>query len=295
MSHHADAIPRLETFILEPPGLGTALRISIAQPVMPVLAATSDAPVAVIYATDADYHFGTVIDAARMGAYSSDVAPAVIVGIGYAEENGDLDFVSSRRFLDFYSGERRSFDAGAYGRFEFGGADAFLAALRDHVIPFVEKHVPRIDPARRVLLGTSAGGHFATYAMAKDPTLFSAYALMSPVLVNPQDPADDVLVRMIAELPEDHIPAATRIFLSAGSLEEEPGTMFAHLAINGNARRLCAVLAQRGLAADYVEFADETHVSVNGAAINRALRLVLPVTSKPDWQAALAATPDADG
>jgi predicted alpha/beta superfamily hydrolase len=283
-----DAIPRVETFILQPPGLDVALRVSIAQAVKP-LHTPADGPVAVIYATDADYHFGSVIDAARMGGYGSEVAPAVVVGIGYANENGDLDFVSARRFTDFYSGPRRSFNAGAYGVFEFGGADAFLAALRDHVIPFVEGRVARVDPTRRVLLGTSAGGHFAAYALAQAPGLFHAYALMSPVLGDPQVSGDDGLVRAVAELPDGTFPVGTRVFLSAGSREEDPGTMFAQLAIISNAHRMRAALVRHGVATDLVQFADETHVSVSGAAISRALRFLLPVHVKPDWQAAMAA------
>lgn len=294
-----DAMPGIEHFIIEPPGLGVALRISIAQPVRPVLDTRPDSRNAIIYATDADYHFGTVADAARLGSYGGDIAPAVVVGIGYAEESGDLAFVSKRRFLDFYRGPRRSFDAGAYGSFEFGGADAFLAALRDHVVPQVENHVSGIDPTRRVLLGTSAGGHFAAYALAEEPGLFQGYAMMSPMLVDPQSLSDGMvtrsrgdgaMVRLIEDLPEGTLPSGLRVFLSAGALEEDPGTMFADFKVNSNAYRMRIALAGHGVTTDYVQFAGETHGSVSGAAISRALRFLLPpIDPSMDWQAALAA------
>ncbi|WP_411339218.1 alpha/beta hydrolase-fold protein [Sphingopyxis sp. J-6] len=287
----------IETFVIEPPGLGTALRISIARAIQPAVGASDD-PTAVVYVTDADYMFGTVVDAVRVGSLGGELAPAVVVGIGYAEEKGDLAFVSTRRFLDFYRGPRRSFSAGAYGSFEFGGADAFLAALRDHVIAAVEGHVAGIDPARRILLGMSAGGHFASYAMAEAPELFQGYALMSPMLVDPQSlvegalpqaAGDPVMVRLIEDLPA--LPTGLRAFLSAGALEEDPGTMFADFAIISNALRMRAALARHGVETRFTQFPDETHGSVTGAAIGRALQFLLPpVEGKPDWQAALAAS-----
>jgi predicted alpha/beta superfamily hydrolase len=284
------AMPGVEIFIIEPSGLGVALRISIAQPVKPAVGPRPDSPNAVVYAPDADYLFGTVVDAARVGSFGGELAPAVIVGIGYAQERGDLEFVTRRRFLDFYRGPRRSFDAGAYGNFEFGGADAFLAALRDCVIAKVEQYVPGIDPARRVLLGTSAGGHFAAYLLAQHPRLFQGYALMSPMLVDPQSPRDGAMVRLIEDLPDGALPPGLRVFLSAGEHEEDPGTMFAEFAINSNALRMRTALARHGVATEFVQFAGETHGSVTGAAIRRALRFLLPpVDPKPDWQAALAA------
>jgi predicted alpha/beta superfamily hydrolase len=285
---------------VEPPGLGVGLRISIAQAVKPAIGSDSLGHTGVVYTTDADYLFGTVVDAARLGSFGGDLAPSVVVGIGYADETGDLEFVSKRRFLDFYRGPRRRFDAGAYGSFEFGGADVFLTALRDFVIAKVEQRLPMIDPQRRVLLGTSAGGHFAAYVLAQDPGLFQGYALMSPMLVDPQSPTDGELtpsagagamVRLIEDLPSGALPSGLRVFLSAGEDEENPGTMFAAFAINSNLLRMRTALARLGAETELKQFAGETHGSVTGAAISRALRFLLPpVVLKTDWQAALANT-----
>lgn len=289
----AGALPGVETFVVTPPGFDVALRISVARPVQPAVGEVDTG--AVVYVTDADYKFGTVVDTARIASYGGDTAPAFVVGIGYAEESGDLAFTSRRRFLDFYRGPRRAYDAGAYGRFEFGGADAFLAALRK-VIAAVELHYPQIDPARRILLGTSAGGHFAAYALAEDPAFFAGYGLMSPMLLDPPAPGaapaagDGEMVTLIDGLAEGALSPDLRIFLSAGELEEDPGTMFASFKVNSNALRLRAALARRGVQTAYAQFAGETHGSVSGAAISRALRFLLPpVSGAPDWRAALDA------
>jgi len=292
LARSTDAIPGVETFILDPPGLGTALRVSIAEPAAPVLGPPPKGPIAIVYTTDADYCFGTVVEAARVGGSAGDLATAIVVGIGYAEESGSLTFTGKRRILDFYRGPRHSLDMGAYGSFEFGGADAFLASLRDHVIPQVERRIRAIDPARRVLLGTSAGAHFAVYALTQDPGLFRGYGLMSPVLVDfPPSPGDGSLVRLIQDLPDGALPPGLRVFLSAGALEEDPGTMFAPFAIISNAYRMRAALARHGATTEFVQFAGETHTSASGAAISRALRFLLPpLEPGPDWQAALATT-----
>jgi len=271
------AIPAVETFDLAPPGLGTTLRVSMAWPAKPVLGPAPEGPLACVYATDAGYCFGTVAEAARVGGHCGDMAPALVVGIGYAEENGDLSFTGRRRIADFYRGPRRAFDMGAYGRFEFGGADTFLEVLRDHVMAEVERRVPGLDPGRRVLVGTSAGGHFAAHVLTRQPTLFQGYALISPVLTDyPPAPGDGALVRDVRSLPAGALPAGTRVFLSAGEREEDPGAMLAAFEIIGNAYRMRSALAQHGTATELVLFAGETHTSFPSAAINRALRFLLP-------------------
>lgn len=185
---------------------------------------------------------------------------------------------------------------GAYGSYEMGGADAFLAALREHVIPTVEPQLTGVDATRRVLLGASAGGHFAAYALTQDPALFRGYALMSPVLVDYPPPPDDVvMVRLVENLPEGALSPEMRVFLSAGSREEDPAEPLASLAIISNAYRMRAALARHGVATELALFTGETHTSVLSTAIGRALRFLLPAPGpKPDWRAALTATKAAD-
>jgi len=299
----SDGLPGIDVFTISPPGLGTMLRISIARPVQPAIGGNPDIPPTMAYVTDADYLFGTLADAARVGSFGGDLAPSIVVGIGYAEETGNLAFVTKRRFLDFYRGPRRRFDAGAYGSFEFGGADAFLAAIADHVIPSVESRFAGGGVARRVLLGTSAGGHFSAFVLSQRPELFQGYAMMSPMLVDPQTPVDGAIVRqqgdgsivqLIQNLPRGHLSPGTRVFLSAGGLEEDPGSMFADFAIISNAMRMRTAVAHLGAETELAVFPGETHGSVTGGASRRALRFLLPaLTGAPDWRAALADTGEA--
>lgn len=270
------AIPGVETFVVTPDGLGTGLRISIARPSAPAIGAAAGT-LSVVYVTDADYSFGTVVEAARMGHYAGEVGPAVIVGIGYAEERGDYAFVGHRRGLDFYRGPRRSLEMPGYGTLELGGAEAFLAALLDTVVPVVERRAPETAGARRTLFGVSAGGHFAAFVLMQRPDAFVGYAMMSPALVDfPPSLGDEQMVEAVRTLPTGAIPSGTAVFLSAGAREEEPGEAVAAASIISNAYRMRAALVAHEVATEFVVFADETHVSVLGAAVARALRFLVP-------------------
>jgi hypothetical protein len=270
------AIPGVESFVVAPDGLGASLRVSIARPSTPAIAATAGAP-AVVYVTDADYCFGSVVEAARMGCYAGEVGPAVIVGIGYAEERGDYGFVGRRRGFDFYRGPRRSVEIPGFGTLELGGAEAFLAALLDVVVPEVDRRLPEAAGARRILFGMSAGGHFAAHVLTRRPDAFQGYAMMSPALVDfPPAPGDEQMVQAVRALPVGAIPSGTAVFLSAGAREEEPGETLASASIISNAYRMRAALAAHEVSTELVLFADETHISVLGVAITRALRFLAP-------------------
>jgi predicted alpha/beta superfamily hydrolase len=62
-----------------------------------------------------------------------------------------------------------------------GGADRFLAFMRDELIPYMDATY-RTDRTDRGLLGHSYGGLFAVYAMLHQPDLFSRIIAASPSL-----------------------------------------------------------------------------------------------------------------
>jgi len=61
-----------------------------------------------------------------------------------------------------------------------GGAPLFHRALKEEIIPFVEKHYR--TSGDRGIHGHSFGGLFATYILFEDPDIFTRYAITSPSL-----------------------------------------------------------------------------------------------------------------
>lgn len=272
------ALPGVETFTLSPIGLGADLRISIARPLPDRVDA--EAPSVVLYVTDADFCFGTVLEACRIGRFGGEVAPATVVGVGYVRETGDLAFTQQRRALDFYRGPPRTIDLPGAGPLPIGGADAFMTALLDTVAPEVERRVPTAKDADRVLFGMSAGGHFAAHMLVRKPAEFQGYALISPALMDfPPSPGACQMVDAVHDLPSGFIPEGTRVFLSAGSKEEDPADPVAGASIISNIYRMRAALAARGVQTNLTVFADETHLSGAAAAVSRALRFLAPPQS----------------
>lgn len=91
----------------------------------------------------------------------------ILVGVLNTENKGN-----SNRDRDFTPTH-------TYG--ETGGADRFLAYLRDELLPYMQKHYP-LKSSGHTLYGGSLSGLMAVYAFLKEPKLFSSYIAVDPSL-----------------------------------------------------------------------------------------------------------------
>ncbi len=179
--------------------------------------------------------------------------PIAIVGIAYADA--------------LRTGELRKHDfTPAFGRTpnRTGGADAFLAVLRDEIIPYAERSLP-IDSSTRGLAGHSYAGLFAAYALATAPELFHRYLIMSPALWFdegkifdvPLAPADQVdHVFLAADTPRDapRSAMANDMLRLSEHLKARPRLDVSHALIVGEDHNgMVAPAARRGLLALYGE------------------------------------------
>jgi predicted alpha/beta superfamily hydrolase len=121
----------------------------------------------VLYVLDGDENFVQAVGIVRSLTESDRIPPMLVVGIANTERIRDLtpptEVETENRFLP-----------------KNGGADAFLQFIGSELIPYVDTHY-RTRPYK-VLVGHSAGGLFAIYTLASNPTLFNAYIAIDPML-----------------------------------------------------------------------------------------------------------------
>ena len=84
-----------------------------------------------------------------------------------------------------------------------GGADKFLAYVKDELIPYINKTYPSNGDAS--LWGHSLGGMFVTWVMLKEPTLFKSYIAADPSLWWDNSYVPKMAATRLAELKDSAI------------------------------------------------------------------------------------------
>jgi uncharacterized protein len=220
----------------------------------------------VVYVLDGNWLFAMVVQTHRMmRLLTQEVREAIIVGIGYPVESNEellaLRFMDLTPTRDVAIEERFSANLGR--PVGTGGAAAFLDALAEEIMPFVEGTY-RVG-TERMIAGFSLGGLFGAYALLHHPRLFQSYLIASPSLFWDNEVAFAYEERYASN--RENLQA--RVFISAGALE---GTLMTSV------QRLAAVLTQRrypDLELTAQVFEDETHFSGVPATLSRGLRLLL--------------------
>jgi predicted alpha/beta superfamily hydrolase len=174
----------------------------------------------VVYVLDGNFSFASLTETTRMLAFSGEIPPVIVAGIGY---QGDSDSMVRRNYEltpsadDEYTERAATMNRQLDPR-GFAGAPGFLRFLVEEVAPFVEETYGG-DPADRTLFGYSLGGLFTVWALLQEPSSFRRYIAGSPSLWWDRRMMFEV-ERGRAEGPKS-LPA--RVFLSAGESEQIPG------------------------------------------------------------------------
>ena len=166
--------------------------------------ATSGKRYPVLYVLDG-WHFPLMAYLQDNNVFSKRMPPVIIVNVSH----GDLEFTKlaplrSRDFRPTAVNERPG----------SGGAAAFLDFFENELMPLIDRTY-RTDITDRGLLGHSAGGVFAIYALEERPSLFQRIVAASPAL----KPSPELLS---AEKLKN-IKSPARLDLSMG--EEEDSTL----------------------------------------------------------------------
>ncbi|HEX4933574.1 MAG TPA: alpha/beta hydrolase-fold protein, partial [Gemmatimonadaceae bacterium] len=209
--------------------------------------------------------FHSVHQTVVMLGISGEVPPMVVVGVGYPETDG-------RGYTPAYMANRtRDYtptrDAGMPGG---GGSAAFLAFLKDELVPMVESRY-RTDPARRGLGGHSLGGLFATYALLHEPSLFARYWIGSPSLWWDKQLA----FSWVPQARQGGTQPQGRAYLTVGA--KESAVMVPPM------QRMTVALRRNfpALRVGSQVYADESHASVVSGSVSRALRFLYGDFGRP--------------
>lgn len=255
-------LPRAMTRIVTAAANGHDYRLLISIPKDPPPAAGFP----MLLVLDGNALFPTVAETERRLSHRTEVTgvePMVIVGVG--PSHTDL-YDTAQRHRDFTPGPPLL--AEDAGRFETGGADAFLSFLLDEVVPLATTQVS-VDPSRISLMGHSLAGYFALDVLTRRPTAFAGYAAVSPsIWWNPA---------RLSQAVDDMDATSARLLLAVGRREQDDNDPASRRnqrrmvdAVEDMSARLSARLPGQ---VDVCVFPNEDHASVVSVAAVRALRL----------------------
>lgn len=270
---------------------GRTYRVQVAIPFVPA----PEKGYATLYLLDGDGYFGTYSSAARIRALYRQLEPAIVIGIGYPEAEGDIKVALERRQYDLTPTRIDPEEAAltgltAKGPEAFGGADAFLQVIEREIKPRVAAMLP-VDSSRDILFGHSLGGLFVLHTLFTHPDSFKTYLALSPsiwfnnrtVLGNETSFATAVKSGktsprvLIAVGGAEKAPPADP--LPPGMTREQVTKLLARGAMVSNAMdlgdRLKALPGSAGYTVSTRVFDGESHMSVGWAAVGPFLEFAL--------------------
>jgi len=248
----ACAVPLLSHAAFQPPrhatiasaALGAEREVDVWLPADDANGARHDT----IYVLDGDWNAAQVVRTIEFVQAVGLMPAVVVVGVRNRVEGG-----ANRRDQDF-TPTTVATQPGS------GGADRFLAFLRDELVPYVDSRYP--TNGHRLAHGHSYGGLFLAHVLGREPTLFDDYALLDPAAWWDRGVVVEPLARALKRID----PHGRTLYI-AGREGDAWETMGLH--------RLEATLhrdAPPGLHWAMRAYADETHDSLKFKATYDALR-----------------------
>ena len=227
-----------------------------------------------VYVLDGNWYFGLVADIIRPMSWCGGTRDAIVVGIGYGEDNDPREAFRSaftRRNLDLTPARDEAEERSMAQRFDrpvpTGGAKDFHDFIRGELTPFIESRY-RADSSQRTLVGHSFGGLFAAYSLLRAPEHFRTFIIGSPTLAF----GERFVFRQELQYARDDDRLPARVFLYAGDEESADDTTLT------DTIRFAAILRGRGyhgleLRSDY--FPAHDHCAVAAPGIHAGLKFAL--------------------
>ena len=182
----------------------------------------------------------------------NDIEQPIIVSIGTPFEDGEMAW-NTRRTYEFSPPDWDLEDP--WGQFIkqscaevlkvelpdcIGGAPRFLNFINSELLPVVSKDY-RINSDDIGLLGISAGGFFAAWAIFQEDSPFTKYLISSPGMAY----GDGEVFRLEAQYAEEHDDLPVSIYIGSGMLEMDDAWLEGMGQIVSGHARLSGVLRSR--------------------------------------------------
>ena len=176
----------------------------------------------VVYLMDSQWDFPLLTGLYGYHYYDGFIPELIIVGVTWSGEHADYDSLRLRDYTPTHV-EQLTVRPEIYGMMSLsssvrmpqsGGADQFLAFMKQELFPFIESNY-KADGKNRTLMGCSAGGLFTMYTLLTQPELFTGYAAASPHI--PWD--NEVLYKYEQEFAKKRLANPVRVYMTVGDVE----------------------------------------------------------------------------
>lgn len=158
----------------------------------------------VIYLMDSQWDFPLVKSLYGQHYYDGFIPELIIVGVTWGGTNPNPDSLRARDYTP--SKEPRLSQS--------GGADQFLAFMKNELFPFIETEY-RAQDNNRGLMGCSLGGLFTLYTLFTQPELFDYYAAASPAV----GWDNGILYKSEKIFAQKKTESPKRVFMTIGDVE----------------------------------------------------------------------------
>ncbi|MCP3854594.1 MAG: alpha/beta hydrolase [Actinomycetia bacterium] len=208
---------------------------------------------------DAQWTYGTVVDAVRILGLGKELPHAIVVGVGWNTDDPREVVQIRARDLTVSQAEAPALTGVRLPAEQLGGAQAFGDWVLDELLPDLES---RWRISERVLVGHSFSALFGLHLLFTRPGSFNRWLLASPSVWWD----DRVMFARLAALGHDEPSSPAKVFMSSGELETDEFSPHQEFADAFRARQF------PGIKTEFRRFAGETHSSTVPVAIGQGLR-----------------------
>src|SRR5688572_12542075 len=167
----------------------------------------------VVYLMDSQWDFSLVTGLYGQYYYDGFIPELIIVGVTWSGEHANYDSLRIRDYTPTKI-DGLMFLSSFVRMPQSGGADQFLAFMKQELFPFIESNY-KADGKNRTLMGSSGGGVFTLYTLFTQPDLFTGYVAASPYI--PWD--NDVMYKYEREFAKKRLPHPVRVYMTLGDVE----------------------------------------------------------------------------